>query len=391
MPDAWPVVRLGVAYEVQLGKMLAAGVENGSQFPYLANRNVKWGHISIDNLGSMNFSASERSKYRLRAGDLLLCEGGEVGRAAIWSGELEDCYFQNALHRLRPRSGNLAAFCRHYIQYAARQGWLQRSSSQTSIAHLSRASLIEFPIPAPPQAEQRRIAEVLDTIDDTVRCAERTIRKQEVLYSALSAQMIADAQHGYEQHPLSEVVHRAEYGISTSLGRTGAIPVLRMGNIQGGKVDVADLRYVDAPRRSLPMLESRDLLFNRTNSMAHVGKACIWRDELPVATFASYLVRLHTTSQVSTEFLNAWLNLASVQREIRRWATPAVQQVNISPTRLLRAAFAVPSLAEQVETVQALNEVERQISAKKLHLTKLQETRAGLANDLLSGRVRVPA
>ena len=92
-------VKLGDVVHIQLGKMLSPKAKTGiSYFPYLRNQNVQWGRVNIANLAQMDFSLPEREKFSLRKGDLLVCEGGEPGRCAIWGGELIDCFYQKALH-----------------------------------------------------------------------------------------------------------------------------------------------------------------------------------------------------------------------------------------------------------------------------------------------------
>ena len=103
IPTCWDVVRLGDVYEVQLGKMLSPKSRQGrNPLPYLTNRNVRWGEFDLSDLLTMDFDQREIEKFQLRPGDLLVCEGGDTGRAAVWLGEIADCYYQKALHRLRP-------------------------------------------------------------------------------------------------------------------------------------------------------------------------------------------------------------------------------------------------------------------------------------------------
>jgi type I restriction enzyme S subunit len=102
------MVRLGAIAEVQLGKMLSPKSKTGqAPFPYLRNQDVQWGRVNVKDLPTMDFSEQERTKFELCQGDLLVCEGGEPGRCAVWQGEFEPCYFQKALHRIRSRSGQI--------------------------------------------------------------------------------------------------------------------------------------------------------------------------------------------------------------------------------------------------------------------------------------------
>jgi type I restriction enzyme S subunit len=192
---------------------------------------------------------------------------------------------------------------------------------------------------------------------------------------------------------LGRFVVGAEYGTNLSLGDSSmGIPVLRMNNIQDGEFDLSDLKYAPAHAVERFRVQRDDVLFNRTNSWEHVGKAAIWRHDEPGPAFASYLVRLHCGDELLPEFLHLWLNWAPVQRAIRQFATPGVQQVNINPTNLRRAFIAVPdSLDEQRAIIDRVNGVSSAIEDHRRERAKLASLREGLRNDLLSGRKDVPA
>ena len=102
-PREWDKEPIGNLFTLQLGKMLNKKArETLPRFPYLGNKDVRWGRFSFRKLRKMHFDDREREKFRLVPGDLLVCEGGEIGRAALWTGEF-DCYYQKAVHRLRAR------------------------------------------------------------------------------------------------------------------------------------------------------------------------------------------------------------------------------------------------------------------------------------------------
>ena len=103
VPQHWEVAKLGHRYEVHLGKMLDAKKVSGDHLGrYLRNTDVQWDRINEDELPEMDFQTHERERYSVRKGDLIVCEGGEIGRCAIWMNDYP-CFYQKALHRLRPR------------------------------------------------------------------------------------------------------------------------------------------------------------------------------------------------------------------------------------------------------------------------------------------------
>ena len=164
VPAHWAVAPVYSRYKVQLGKMLDSNRITGQQLsPYLRNVDVQWNAINIENLPQMDFDEDDKKRFALRPGDLLVCEGGEVGRAAIWSGLLAECYYQKALHRLRATSQNdLPRFMYYLLYNAARQGVFVAQGNPNTIDHLTAEKLRAQRFGFPPIEEQKRISAFLD-------------------------------------------------------------------------------------------------------------------------------------------------------------------------------------------------------------------------------------
>ncbi|HFD38424.1 MAG TPA: restriction endonuclease subunit S, partial [Anaerolineae bacterium] len=115
LPGDWDVLPLGEVYEIQQGKAVSKKHRRGKKpSPFLRTSNVYWGRLEMSQLDEMDFTDKERDKLRLRKGDLLVCEGGEIGRTAIWNGELEDCYYQNHIFRVRSVTENVVPLFHMY-------------------------------------------------------------------------------------------------------------------------------------------------------------------------------------------------------------------------------------------------------------------------------------
>jgi type I restriction enzyme, S subunit len=179
IPVEWEVEKVGDVFDMQLGKMLSQkSIEGKALFPYLANRNVQWDYVDISEIPEMNFSLEERKKFELLENDILICEGGEIGRTCLWRMELENCYFQKAIHRLRPKKKEyLSPLFPRYIRYLLSTGTLNNFTSQTSIAHLTKEKLANVPIAVPRKSEQQKIIEILDRSDDLLRNEENKLKK----------------------------------------------------------------------------------------------------------------------------------------------------------------------------------------------------------------------
>jgi type I restriction enzyme S subunit len=148
--------------------MLSQKAHGGdSPKPYLRNKNVQWGRLDLTDLLVMDFVEREAKKFRLMPGDLLICEGGIIGRAATWHGELKECYYQKALHRVRARSkaaGN--EFLCQWLSFSfEHQNLYSLGGASSTIAHIPQVILDGLRIPLPSEHEQLEIVAILCALD----------------------------------------------------------------------------------------------------------------------------------------------------------------------------------------------------------------------------------
>jgi len=190
IPEEWEVSTVGREFEVKLGKMLDAEKNVGILKPYLGNKSVQWDRIDLSDLPTVPMTRADIEKYRLRNGDLLVCEGGEVGRAALWNAPIEECYYQKALHRLRPLRGFDSLLMVALLRQWSERGLLANYVTQTSIAHLPREKFLEVPMPVPPLPEQRAIATALSDVDALLGALDRLIAKKRDLKQAAMQQLL---------------------------------------------------------------------------------------------------------------------------------------------------------------------------------------------------------
>lgn len=163
--EPWVAGRIGYRFSVQLGKMLnEKRIDPEDVHPYVRNTNVQWDRLELDDLNAMTFSASDRQKYGLRSGDLLVCEGGQPGRSAIWDGQVENCYFQKALMRVRPLDIDSTRYLMWCLRLASERGDFAADGTGTTILHLPAERLIATRVPLPPPEIQRKIVKEVDEI-----------------------------------------------------------------------------------------------------------------------------------------------------------------------------------------------------------------------------------
>lgn len=191
IPAHWDVAPVYSRYVVELGKMLDAKRVTGEHLaPYIRNVDVQWGRVNVQSLPEMDFEPIERPRYSLRAGDLVVCEGGEVGRTAIWRGELDECFYQKAIHRVRPVSTrDEPRFFFYMMHSAAKRGVFAAGGNPNTIDHLTAIQLRHYHFAFPPRKEQEEVSGLLDTesarIDDLVRKIEEGIARLKESRTAL--------------------------------------------------------------------------------------------------------------------------------------------------------------------------------------------------------------
>lgn len=193
VPESWGLATLESLYETQLGKMLSQRAHTGaSPKPYLRNANVQWGTVDVTDLYEMDFNEAEQEKFLLKQGDLLICEGGEIGRTALWKAELPECYFQKAIHRARPRSTDVVPeFLRFWMEWGFRLADVYGvTGTQTTIAHLPQEKLEQMKIPNPIKSIQHEIASVLSASDATIAAVQKEIALLDEFFAAVLQELM---------------------------------------------------------------------------------------------------------------------------------------------------------------------------------------------------------
>lgn len=194
--EKWEKVKLGEVAEMCLGKMLDKNKNKGNYQPYLRNVNVRWGSFDLDDLLEMRFEDSEQERYGLQNGDLIMCEGGEPGRCAIWNGEAQNMKIQKALHRIRLKPFVSNKYIYYLFYHYAQNGLLEKYFTGTTIKHLTGQSLKSIEIPLPPLPDQQRIAQEIETRLSACDVMEKNINESLQQSEALRQSILKKAFEG---------------------------------------------------------------------------------------------------------------------------------------------------------------------------------------------------
>lgn len=199
LPSGWGTAKLeSLASEYVLGKMLDKNKNKGKERPYLGNINVRWGYFEFSNAKTMKIEDDEIERYSVKYGDLIICEGGEPGRCAVWKHEAE-MFIQKALHRVRFPSYYSADFAFYYLSYAVKLPLVTDLLTGTTIKHLTGTALKNIPFPVCSINEQTQIVAILeskltacDQVADELakQLKQAELLKQAVLKAAFSGSLL---------------------------------------------------------------------------------------------------------------------------------------------------------------------------------------------------------
>ncbi len=397
LPPGWEWTTIGEIAAVQLGRQRSPKNHNGSHMrPYLRSANVTWRGIDISDVKEMNFEPGEVSTFELQPGDLLLNEASgspnEVGKPAIWRGEIEGCCFQNTLLRVRPR-GVSTQYLYWYCRAAALSGRFGEAGRGVNIRHLGKQGLASFPLALPPLPEQERIVAAVEehlSRLDAVELAVRPVRPK---------------LDGLRKATISEVLNRrawpmvswAEVGEtlsgrafpSASYGDEGT-RLLRPGNLnKSGRVTwgpkatthLPDSFAADPPKY---LLRGRHLLMNLTaQSLADdfLGRVCMSGDD-------DHFLLNQRIAKLSSPLAHSdylfWVFRSSSFREFVAGLNTGSLIQHISTKQLASFVFPLPPLDDQLSLVEEIEAAVAAIDRTEMALELVPRRSSQLRRSILS-------
>ena len=389
MKHGWPLKKVGELFDVQLGKMLSPKAREGEQFPYLANFNVQWGKFNLENVKSMHFTESERDKYSLDQGDILMCEGGEVGRCAIWNERSTNFYYQKALHRLRPKDNNTINpyFMCIYMEHVTANNGVTKIVGETSIAHLTREKLCALKIPCPSKEQQDKIVKTISTWDTAIEKTERLIAEKEKHFRWLRKKLISDHENNlkWRKSKLGQVIEDIGDGGTPSRKNPnyfgGDIPWVVIDDITFEIEKTTETLSKLGLSKSTAKIWPKDSVIVSTGAtIGHVGIA-----KIPMATKQG-ITGITPKKSILSEYL-AYFLLAHTHLLIKYAQGSSFKEIR--PETIRKIAFFYPGINRQEDIVRTLKSAQKEMSLLRLIAKQYRWQKRGLMRNLLTGTWRV--
>lgn len=418
IPESWTWVHLNQIAESSLGKTMDKAKNTGTPQPYLCSINVYWDGVSLEKVKEALFEESELSKYLLQKGDLLICEGGDVGRCAIWDRD-EVMYYQNALHRVRFYGEIVPSFYLYVLHLYKGIGIINEYCKGVTIKHLVQNALYAMPLPLPPVAEQKRIVakieELLPYIDHYEKAWNRLedfnrrfpadMQKSilqmaiqgklveqrpeegtgEELYRQIQAEKQALIKAGKikKEKPLPEIAEdevpfeipegwkwvylldiiqeKPSNGYSPK-GVDYITPIrnLTLTATTSGRFREEAFKYVDIPETDAEKywLKRGDLLVQRSNSRELVGISCIYTGADNAYIYPDLMMRMRVMNGICTEFADYALKAPMVRSYYMANASGTSESMpKINQKTVSLTPVPLPPLAEQKRIVARLEEI----------------------------------
>jgi len=398
LPPGWARTTLGEIAQTSLGKMLDRGNQSGFPLvPYLRNVNVQWGQVRLDDVLTMEMAPSVSDHFALRAGDLLVCEGGEIGRCAVWPGTTEYVSFQKAVHRVRPLADIDPRLLRYGLEHLSQRGVLAKHATGSTIKHLPQQKLRQLPMPLPPVAEQRRIVEVLEAhlsrLDAAAGSVEHGLARLHRLWEAVViAETMGPRPSTGKAWPMVAVSEVAEVqgGIQKQPNRFpthNRYPFLRVANVTryGLRLDeVHEVELFDGELERYRLVPNDLLIVEGNGSPSQVGRAAMWRGELNDCVHQNHLIRVRPNSEVNPRFLELAWNAPETRRRLSDLASSTSGLHTLSTRKIKALRVPMPSLDQQDGAVAAVDRWRSGIQATGVSLETSSRRAKALRQTLLA-------
>lgn len=406
MNRAWTWRPLGELFEIGAGKTMSAAARNGpDKTPFLRTSNVLWDEIDLSSVDEMAIPDRELRAKLLRWGDLLVCEGGEIGRAAIWNGAVETMSFQNHLHRLRPIVEEVEPrFYVYFLQSAFTQlGIFEGAGNKTTIPNLSRSRLAGLEVPQPKIDEQLAIVAALSRIRKAIKTHAQSVElardlKRAATQTLFTRGLRGEAQKETEIGPVPESWNLRPLG--TLCEKTEAVDLRREGERVIKYVDVSSVSRESlqiestsrfslrkAPGRARKRILKGDVIFATVRPT--LLRTAVVPEQLDNQVCSTaFCVLRRAPKRAAEDFISYVVQREQFVQQLAEIETGASYPA-VTDRIVKEQLVPVPPLNEQHEIVAILDAIDRKIDLHRRKRAVLNDLFKTLLYKLMTGEMRV--
>ena len=413
----WRKLQVKRAFSVSLGKMLQSrpATSSDAEVAYLKAQHVQWDGVQIVDLPTMWASEAEVSGLLVKQGDLLVCEGGEVGRAAIVDAvPLDRTIIQNALHLVRGKNATEPRFLNYLLRHAAEQGWFDVICNRSTITHFTVEKFEEMWIWLPDNGQQRAVADYLDRettrLDALVAAKERLLgllaeKRRALITRAVTRGLdanvplrdsgiswLGEIPAHWELKRLKHV-GRAIIGLTFDPADTvtdgSGVLVLRASNVRDQKIVLEDNLFVLMDIPDILKTRAGDILIcSRSGSRALIGKNALIDQAAAGLTFGAFMTVFRSPHN---EYLFYIFNSSLFDYQAGAFSTSTINQLTVETLNGMEVPLPPPS--EQKAIVASLRErtyrLDHLVEATDRTIALLKERRSALIAAAVTGRINV--
>ena len=372
VPEGWVWCRLGDVFSHNTGKALNSSNKEGENLTYITTSNVYWDRFELNDLKKMPFTNSELEKCTVSKGDLLVCEGGDIGRSAIWNFDY-DIRIQNHVHRLRPISEANVHFYYYVLMYNKQAGLI--GGKGIGLMGLSSGELDKMIVPLPPIKEQCRITKeieklfaIVSLIEEDESDLKNAIQKSKskILDLALSGHLTSDTSH-YGKNEWKSVrisdICTAINGLWTGKKE----PFVKVGvirnanftkdfNLDYSKIALIDVEVSSFAKRSLM---AGDLIVEKSGGSDKypVGRAILYEGPDNEYSFSNFtmVLRPKEVNIINSKYLYYSLMNRYLKGAMRTMQTQTTGLHNLILDKFMSQTIALPPIEEQVHIVENIS------------------------------------
>ncbi len=386
---------------------------DGRLLPYINNISLRWNSVDTSSLPQMRFKESELERYGLQEGDVLVCEGGEPGRSAVWDGRLPDLKFQKAIHRVRFHGPFVPKILVLYLEAIAGTTAFESLFTGGGIRHLTRETFAKLAIPDLPFPEQQRIADCLTSLDEVIAAQGRKVEALKAHKRGLMQQLFPregetrprlrfpefrDAPE-WRVDPLSRYIQTLDAGVSVNSGDRPALEkevgILKTSCVTNGVFDHSENKVVleaHELRRVKEPVRANTIIISRMNTIALVGANAFVERDMPGLFLPDRLWAAKATGKGHPRFLAYVLGSDQGRAALSELAAGSSGTMkNIGKTDVLALKVSAPVLAEQQRIADCLASLDTRITAESKELAALKTHKQGLMQQLFPAPEAVSA